>query len=111
MLQNRFIKTINHLKKEKIKEFKKNNKKTKKIKGVTSQERKKIIDSDLKIINDNYETLIAYIKNIKPLEFISIFLNDDYVNKKYLLNTNLSKNIQINQKIFKKILLESDKVN
>ena len=111
MLQNRFIKTINHLKKEKIKEFKKNNKKTKKIKGVTSHERKKIIDSDLKIINDNYETLIAYIKNIKPLEFISIFLNDDYVNKKYLLNTNLSKNIQINQKIFKKILLESVKVN
>ena len=111
MLQNRFIKTINHLKKEKIKEFKKNNKKTKKIKGVTSQERKKIIDSDLKIINDNYETLIAYIKNIKPLEFISIFLNDDYVNKKYLLNTNLSKNIQMNQKIFKKILLESVKVN
>ena len=111
MLQNRFIKTINHLKKEIIKEFKKNNKKTKKIKGVSSQERKKIIDSDLKIINDNYETLIAYIKNIKPLEFISIFLNDDYVNKKYLLNTNLSKNIQINQKIFKKILLKSVKVN
>ena len=45
------------------------------------------------------------------MEFISIFLNDDYVNKKYLLNTNLSKNIQINQKIFKKILLESVKVN
>ena len=102
MLQNRFIKSINHIKNEKIKEFKKDNRKaTKKVNGLSSQERNKIIDSDLKLIIDNYETLISYIKNINPLEFISIFLNDDYVNKRSLLNTNLPKNIKLTKQYLK----------
>ena len=71
---------------------------------------KKILIEDLKIINKNYETLISYINNIKPFEFITIFLNDDYLNKNiYLINIYL-KIYKLTQKIFKKKLLESVKV-
>ena len=57
-----------------------------------------------------YQKIISYFKKITPLEFINKFLNRDlFNNKKYLINTRLSTEIEINNNVFKNIVLGIEK--
>ena len=57
-----------------------------------------------------YQKIISYFKKITPIEFINKFLNRDlFNNKKYLINTRLSTEIEINNNVFKNIVLGIEK--
>ena len=117
-LKNKLIRKIKGILNEKTKEYKKDNPKAAKTRklifGVNYKTINKRIKDDLKETVNHYEMIINHIKNINPNDFIENFLNQNLINdKKYLINTQFSKKIEINFpfliKLFKNFKKENNK--
>ena len=114
LIKKKLIKKIQAIAKEKMHSFKKNNPKSrKKAKipiGLTYKQYIEKIEEEKEEINNSYKSVIDFLKNIKPLEFITEFLNKNIItNKRYLINTRLSKKININKKFLAKLLVDISK--
>ena len=116
IMKAKLIKKIKSILNEKIKEFKKDNPKLTKydklLAGQNYKDVNKGIKKKLNQIIDCYEIIIKYIKRTKPIDFITKFMNNNLINdKKYLLNTQFSKKIQINANFIMKLFNDYYKEN
>ena len=66
----------------------------------------------MKEIDNNYEMIINYIQKIKLIDFIENFLNRNLINdKKYLINTQFSKKLQVNSDFLVNLIKNFNKEN
>lgn len=108
LIKKKCLKNIKSIQKNKIKSFNKDFPKGKNAElnqHQTYNEYIKLREYRLNNINYYYEKLISNIKNITPLNFINNYLNENLINKKYLINTNLSKKLYIKETILKELIL------
>ena len=93
------------------KDFPKAKKGEKFIGGITYRQKNDKRMKDLLELEKAYQNIVSYFKKITPLEFINNFLNRDlFNNKEYLINTRLSAEIEINNTVFKNIVLGIEKI-
>ena len=104
LIKKKCLKSIKNIQGSKIKEFKKDYPTKKLNKFVTQQEYTKQRELKLKNINYFYDKLNNTIKKITPIDFINNYLNQNLLDRKNLINTNFSKNIQLNEDILKKLI-------
>ena len=108
-IKKKTIKRIKSKLREKIVEYKKNNpkatKSTKLVGGVNKETYNNRIKNELEEINKQYESVIKYITKLSNINFIEQFLNKGFVNnKKYLINSNLSKKIELDERFIYELI-------
>ena len=115
LIKKKVIQKIKNIAKENIMRYKSDHpigKVKTGLRGAKYKDYKKSRQLDLKEIEANYDNLISYVKKISPLNFINEFLKQNVLtDQKHLINTNLSKKIEINEKILTKIMLGIESKN